>query len=631
MFKYAAIFLLSITCALLCTPLVQVCAARMRVLDVPGERRIHTVPVPRLGGVAVFFALIFAFSACALSDRYLHNILFGHGPRLAGLVAASAVVVLLGALDDAFSLNPALKLAGQVLAALILMLVGAGINFIGGVRLGIFGPALTLLWLLAVTNAFNLIDGLDGLAAGVGAIVSATLFAIFVWLGEVANAMLMAALCGALLGFLRYNFHPARIFLGDSGALLIGFMLAAVSMDTGNRPPAIVAILMPILALGMPLAETGLTVIRRLLRTVHAAGYNPQTRRYEFLVAGKAALFTADRQHIHHRLLDFGFSQRNAVLLLYGISLALGSAAFGIVIYRQINLALLLAAFGVVSVLGIQRLNYSELHLIRKGVLLALLDATVISSRRLKVFADLVFIVASYFVAVVIASGGNLSHEAKASFLQSAPLLTLVQIVALALSGLYRPSYRNGGIGDLLASVKSVLIAITTSWLIVLLVRGSAHFSINRAILDGYLLLTMVIGGRLSFRALEYVFKAQSTGRRRALIYGTGAVGLSALHEIRNNSQLDLLVVGFIDSRLRSRARTLDGLPILDSVVLEDLITNRQVDEVVVATTHLSTQELEHLRKTCRNCGVAIRRFSIGWNDVLPPLPSFANADTAAD
>jgi UDP-GlcNAc:undecaprenyl-phosphate/decaprenyl-phosphate GlcNAc-1-phosphate transferase len=628
MFKYAVIFLVSLVSALVCTPVVGRYAIGMGVMDLPGERRIHSVPVPRLGGIAVFLALVVTFSLCAIGDRYFHNIFFGHSLHLAILIGVSGIVVLIGGLDDVFSLSPGLKLGGQMLAASILMLAGAGISIIGGVRLGIWGLPLTLLWLLAVTNAFNLIDGLDGLAAGIGAIVSATLFANFVCLGDAANAMLVAALGGALLGFLRYNFHPAQIFLGDAGALLIGFILAAVSMDTGNRPPAIVAILTPILALGMPLAETALTVIRRSLRTVRVVGYNPQTGRYEFLFVAKAALFTADRQHIHHRLLDFGLSHRNAVLVLYAISLALGIGALGIVIYRQMNLALLLTAFGLVSLVGIRRLNYGELHLIQKGVLLPLLDSALTSRKKLQMMADLGFIIVSYCAAVLIAAGGMVS-VVKASFLRAVPLFAVTQIAALAFSGLYRRSYRNGGIGDLLASFKSVMIAVAASWLVALLLRGRADFSLNVAMLDTYLLVTMVIGGRLSFRALEYVFKSQRGGHKRALIYGIEDAAMSALHEIRNNPALDLQVVGFVHDSAKAGSRTLDGIPILDLRCLERLIKNHQIDEIVLAETRLPEGYLEHVREACGNSGITIRRFSVDWHEISTRPAYFANAKAA--
>jgi UDP-GlcNAc:undecaprenyl-phosphate/decaprenyl-phosphate GlcNAc-1-phosphate transferase len=618
MFKYTVIFIVSLIAALFCTPMARCLAVRMGVMDLPGERRVHSQPVPRLGGVAVFLSMVLAFIVCTLCDRFFEQVFFGCAARLALLLGAASIVAMVGALDDAFSLRPGVKLAGQAAAAFVLLYVGAGISTIGGIHLGIFGVPLTMVWLLAVTNAFNLIDGLDGLAAGVGVIVSATLFANFIYLEDVASAMLLAALCGALLGFLRYNFHPAQIFLGDSGALLIGFILAAVSMHSGNRPSAVVAIVVPILAMGLPLAETALTTMRRLLRVVRLVGYNRDKDRYEFLFGGGAALFTADRQHIHHKLLDLGLSHRNAVLLLYGISLVLAAAAFGIVIYRQVNLALLLMAFGIVSIVGIRRLDYGELHLLRKGVLLPLLDSTVVYRKELQMLADLAFIVISYFAAILIEAGGTISTEAKQAFLQSVPLVAVTQINVFALSGLYRRSYRSGGIGDVLGSLKSVLFAIAASWLAVTVFHGVVRYSPKLAILDGYLLATMAIGARLSFRVLEYVFKIHSGGHRRAVIYGIGDVGMSVLYEIRNNPELDLMVLGFVNENAGPRPHTLDGLPIFGAQALDDLIEGGQVEEVIVAVQSVSEPRLEHLREICGNAGIMLRRFSIGWHEVTP-------------
>jgi UDP-GlcNAc:undecaprenyl-phosphate GlcNAc-1-phosphate transferase len=624
MYSYTIIFVTSLLCSLLSTPVVRWWAIRMEVIDWPGERRIHSRPVPRLGGVAVFFAVAIAFLVSATCERHFERMFFGPGTRLGVVLAASSIIVLFGALDDAFSFSPGVKLAAQAVSASILMLGGGRISTIGGFHLGILSLPLTLIWLVAITNAFNLIDGLDGLASGVGAIVSAALFANFLYSGDVANAMLLAALCGALIGFLRYNFYPAQIFLGDSGALLIGFVLAAVSMDTGNRPSAVVAIAFPMLALGLPLAETALTMVRRLLRIVRLVRYNPRKDQYEFLFAGKPALFKADRQHIHHRLLDLGLSHRNAVLLLYVISLALSAAAFGIVIYRDVNLALLLGAFGIVSIAGIRLLNYGELHLLRKGMFLPLLDTGLMNRREVQILADLAFIGTSYFAATLIVAGGTFDALTKRIFVQSLPLIAVIQIGAFAITGLYRRSYRLGGLGDALASIKSVLIAVAMSWLACLIIRGSGHPPLSIAILDGYLLATLIIGGRLSFRVLEHVFKTQATGRRRALIYGTGNAGLSALHHIRNNPGLDLRVVGFLDESAGWWSQTLDGVPVFKPRALDDLIQRGQIDEVVLAELSVAELRLEHLRKICAVAGITLRRFSIGWQEVglLPTSPT---------
>jgi UDP-GlcNAc:undecaprenyl-phosphate/decaprenyl-phosphate GlcNAc-1-phosphate transferase len=625
-YKYAAIFIVSLFTALCCTPLVRRFAIRMGVMDLPGERRIHSVPVPRLGGVAVLLALVLAFAFCAISDRYFARVFFGYAGQFTILLVASGVVTLFGGLDDAYSLRPAIKLVAQTAGASILMVVGDGISTIAGIHLGPFGLPLTLVWLLLVTNAFNLIDGLDGLASGIGAIVSATLFADFAYSGDVANAMVLAALCGALLGFLRYNFHPAQIFLGDSGALLIGFILAAVSIHTSNRPSAIVAISVPILALGLPLAETALTTLRRLLRVILVVRYNPDNDRYEFLLGGNAALFTADRRHIHHRLLDLGLTHRNAVLLLYGISLVLGITAFTIVSYRQVNLGLLLGAFGIVAVAGIRRLNYGELQLLRKGVLLPLLDSPLVDRKELQMLADLASIVISYLAAVLIGMGGTFDGRTKKAFLHTVPLVSIVQIGTFVASGLYRRSYRSAGIGDLLASVKSVLIAVLMSWLACLFCLGSQDARFYVEILDGYLLATMVIGGRLSFRMLEHVFKTQAAGRRRALIYGTGNAGMSALHEIRNSPSLDLLVLGFVDERAPSFPRKLSGLPVYGAGALDDLILAGQLDEVILTAFPVSEARLEHLRQMCGRAGVTLQRFWIGWQEVVGSIPPSTSA-----
>ena len=291
-------------CARFLTPPSVRLALRLGAVDRPGEKRkIHTRPTPRLGGVAVaggFYLSVLAFTAPQ--------------PLLAGLLHASLVVALMGAADDCFSLGAPLKLCAQALAALIAWRAGARIAVVTtpfGARpflpLGAWGLPLTLLWMLACTNAVNLIDGLDALAASLTAIGSTSLLIVAAASGEGEIAVLLAALAGSCLGFLPYNRSPARVFLGDTGSQLMGFVLGAASTAGAFKSHAALSFLVPLLALGLPLFDTVFAFSRRALR-----GENP---------------LRADRGHIHHRLVDRGFSQKGAVALLDGVSALLGLAA----------------------------------------------------------------------------------------------------------------------------------------------------------------------------------------------------------------------------------------------------------------------------------------------------------------
>ena len=336
MLKYVLLFASSCLASLFLTPVVRRLATWLGAVDRPdGERRIHDHPVPRLGGVAIHLAVLAAFAVALVSDRIVAQTIFGHERQIVSLAVGATLVMLLGAVDDFRSLSPVAKLLAQLVAGFVVVASGYHVQSLFGVSLGVADVPLTLLWVVAVTNAFNLIDGLDGLAAGVGVIVSATLAAVSIYSLDVAAGLILCAVGGALLGFLRYNFPPASIFLGDSGSLLLGFVFAVVSLGVSDRPTAVVAILVPILALGLPLMETALTVARRMLRGVRIARRDEGEQHYEFLSSGRGTLFTPDRKHIHHRLLDLGVTHRNAVLLLYGVAALFGASALALVLFRR--------------------------------------------------------------------------------------------------------------------------------------------------------------------------------------------------------------------------------------------------------------------------------------------------------
>jgi UDP-GlcNAc:undecaprenyl-phosphate GlcNAc-1-phosphate transferase len=321
--------------ALLATPLARAVARRVGAVDAPGPRRVHGRPVARLGGLALLAAVAGTLAlAAVLGTRPL-------GDRAAWLFAGVSVVVLTGAIDDLRGLGPAPKLVGETVAALLALAGGYGLAgftnpLTGGfVPLGLAGGAVTVVWIVAIANAFNLIDGLDGLAAGVGLIASIALFLIAVFEARPDAAALWAVLGGALAGFLVYNFNPASIFLGDSGSLFLGYLVAVLAIESLEKGPTAVVVLAPILALGLPIMDVVLTVLRRT-----AAG-------------GLRGVIEADRAHIHHRLVDDGLTHRRAVLVLYGICAAFGALAFAAVtVQGPANAAVVAGAVLVVLVVA---------------------------------------------------------------------------------------------------------------------------------------------------------------------------------------------------------------------------------------------------------------------------------------
>jgi UDP-GlcNAc:undecaprenyl-phosphate GlcNAc-1-phosphate transferase len=315
MTTYFVALALALLVSLIATPVVIATARRYGWLDVPTDaRKVHRAPVPRLGGVAVVLAFATPLLGLAVYSNGVSEILYADSAKVLAFLAGGVIIVGLGVYDDLKGANAKLKLAVQSVAAFVVWWAGIRIELLGvplggELELAWLSFPLTWLWIVGVTNALNLIDGLDGLAAGVGLIASTVLFTVALADHAVLMCLVMACLAGALLGFLYFNFNPAKIFLGDSGSMFLGFVLSAVSIWTYRKGATAAALLIPMLALGLPLLDTTLAFVRRVLRKT-----NP---------------FDADREHVHHRLLDLGLSHRNAVFTLYTASgvFALGSLA----------------------------------------------------------------------------------------------------------------------------------------------------------------------------------------------------------------------------------------------------------------------------------------------------------------
>lgn len=313
------------------TPVVKSFAQKVGAVDVPRDaRRMHKVPIPRLGGLAIFLGFIISVLAFADITYQLQGILLG-----------AVIIVVLGALDDVTPLPAMLKFVVQIIASLIPIMHGVVISCISNPNLFSSNPywhlgwlaiPVTILWIVAVTNAVNLIDGLDGLAIGVSSISSLTVLAIAMIVAEENVAVVMAALLGACIGFMPYNMNPAKIFMGDTGSTFLGFVLACISIQGLFKFYAVISFVVPFLILGLPIFDTAFAFIRRI-----AHGQNPMS---------------PDRSHVHHRLIDMGLNQKQAVAVLYVISAILGLAAVVLTTGGELKALVLLVALMLVGVVA---------------------------------------------------------------------------------------------------------------------------------------------------------------------------------------------------------------------------------------------------------------------------------------
>lgn len=312
------------------------------------SRSIHTTPIPRLGGVAIFLAFNTGLMLLLIAYEQM-----GRNPEalklmLLKIMPAAGVMFTLGLLDDVFDLKAWMKFAVQVAAAMMLYNNGLRIQelqFLSSLGVTGLGTAvsigLTILWVVGITNAFNLIDGLDGLAAGSAFFATSAVFVVALLAGNTPVALITVGLVAAITGFLRFNFHPASIFLGDSGSLFMGFMLSAVALAGVQKSPTLVAVALPVVACGLPILDTTVAIMRRLL-------------------SGKP-VFSSDREHIHHKLMDRGLSQRQVVIMLYGVSALCAFLSLFLLAPGGGALALVIAVMSVGAWMGLQQLDYREL------------------------------------------------------------------------------------------------------------------------------------------------------------------------------------------------------------------------------------------------------------------------------
>lgn len=335
---YMLAFSIALAVAYFITPRVKDLAIKLGALDAPDDRKVHTRPIPRMGGLAIYAGFVLAVLASMHVSR-----------EIMGLLVGGTVILIVGIIDDLKPLPARVKLLGQIVAAAVLVMFDIRIEWLTNpfgemLYVDYLAIPLTIIWVVSLTNTVNLIDGLDGLAAGVSTIASITILLVALQQNFVAVAILTAALAGSAFGFLQHNFNPAKIFMGDTGSMFLGYMLAAISILGAVKSAATIALIVPIVALGLPILDTAFAIIRRYM-------------------SGRP-IFKPDKGHLHHRLLEMGLTQKQAVLLMYVISGCLGLSAIALTEVNKsfgilIVLVLLSAAFVGARKIGVLKATKS--------------------------------------------------------------------------------------------------------------------------------------------------------------------------------------------------------------------------------------------------------------------------------
>jgi len=569
------------------TPLMARVAVWVGAMDIPDARKVHNRPIPRLGGLAVVSSIAVVFGAAPWLSAG-HWALPPYLARALGIGVLPILLVSIG--DDIRRVSARRKLAAHVLGAVSAVALGislAPVVHLFGVpiEIGWFAVPLSVLWIVGVTNAFNLIDGLDGLSTGLALIAAASMAAVFAIVGQSNMVGVSLVLAGALLGFLPYNLHPARLFLGDTGATAIGFCLAAFALRGGSTLSSGFAALLPVFILGLPIADTLIALARRILR------------RMEHRTGG---VFEPDRDHLHHRLLALGVEYGRAVLLLHAAGLVCAGAALFSIFLNVRQAALMVSALLLAGIVGVRRLGYDEFAFIRRGTVLNVYDLPVVKRGFFVVLVDLVFTFAAAYVAVGLKTDDWLLSAVKSQVIDITTTLAPVTALVFSWRGMYRGNWRVAGLQDLTRITVAVAMA-TGGGAFLVGVFSSHEYPLSLFVIYGVVSLLLTVSIRASYVILASSVQRSSHQGVPVLIYGAGRRGVAAARELYQNQSLKLRPVGFIDDDWHMRHRIVAGLPVMGTGRdMERALRDAAAVGVVISSRRISADRLERAAEVCR-------------------------------
>lgn len=590
MFAAAASFVL----AVVSTPLVGGLARRAGMVAKPKIDRWHKKPTAMFGGVAIWFSV--------MASHLILLPLTAYGWRI---VIASTFLFMVGLIDDLIHIKPYQKLVGQIMGSAYVVYYGLTLPWTSSSSLNV---ALTIFWLIGITNAVNLLDNMDGLAAGIGIIASGFLALSFITTGQMTEALVLATFAAALLGFLIYNSNPASIFMGDCGSMFVGFFLASAALVnvSGGRSRSFVPVLaVPILVLFIPIFDTTFVTILRKL-------------------SGRSAS-QGGRDHTSHRLVALGMSERHAVWMLYGFAALSGVLAVSV---QRMKLDVSLAAIAGFTILltllgvylaGVKVYDDTEAALaLKEKPLYGFLVDLSYKRRIFEVLLDLILIILAYWSAYAVKFGAFSGSSAWRLFLRTLPVLVFVKMATFLVLGVYRGLWRYTSLDDLIVFAKGVLFSSIVSVLVILFAFRFEGFSRTVFLIDGILMFLFLAGSRTAFRLFRQLLPVTSaTGGRRVLIYGAGDGGELLLRELLNNRELQYSPVGFVDDDPAKDGKVIHGLKVFGgNGDLPNICRRHHVKEVLISSLKMSPERIEEVLGMCREHEIALRRMRITIEDL---------------
>ena len=567
---FLAAFGIALLSSLILVPMIRRASLRWGYLTSPREDRWHTNPTSSLGGIGIFGA--FLVSVVSISLLYGNNLEIRWG-----LLAGSGLVFLLGLYDDLKPITPPAKLVGQILAAALVVFLGYTTQFFtpripNDDLAQIPNILLTFIWLVGITNAINLLDNMDGLAGGLSLITAAILSFLFWRVNNQSLLTVSVALGGSILGFLIFNFPPASIFMGDSGSLFLGFTLAVLAVARQPQASNVFAVMgVPTLLFLLPILDTALVTFTRILR-----GQSP--------VQG-------GRDHASHRLIAFGLSERQAVLVLYGVALVSGVLAMALeslnYYFSLILVPLLVMSLTLLTAyLGGLKIRLGEPSPGQDRAITRLFLNLTYRRRLLEIILDFFLIGIAYYLAFMIGFDLSLSQENLNVFLQSLPIAWGGAFLALFYFGVYRGMWRYVGVDDLVRYIKAALGGVALIAVPVLFLYSPRIYPPVILILFGVFLFLGLAASRSSFKVLDQVYAPQVRDQeQRILICGAGDAGEMALRWILMNPGLGLKPVGFLDEDTFKAGRQIHGIEVLGNFEqLGDVLLEKNIDGVIITS-----------------------------------------------
>jgi UDP-GlcNAc:undecaprenyl-phosphate GlcNAc-1-phosphate transferase len=589
--RLASTFIMAFACAVALVPVCRRVAIRFGYVARPKADRWHRRQTALLGGVAI--------GAIALAGGSLVD----DTGQLGLLLATGAAVFILGLVDDLYTLKPSTKLVVEIAVASTLVYFDYRLHWVESLTLD---SMLTLFWIVGITNAFNLLDNMDGLCAGIALIASAGMLVAFVESGDAVATRYVVILMGALAGFLVYNFHPASIFMGDTGSLFVGMTLAVLALQpaaglrAGSGLLSVVGA--PMLLLLIPIFDTTLVTVMRLL-----SGRKPSQ---------------GGRDHSSHRLVAVGLPERTAVVVLW----ALGGLGGLIGVALRVEGSGLggPAAAGFVLAMGIFAVYLSRVRvydeadvaLIRAGKITPFVDDLMYKRRAGEVLLDLCLVALSYNLAYRLRFEGPDYSIYFPEFLRSLPVVTAGQMLALFAVGAYRGVWRYFGLMDAVSFAKGVVLGTAGVVTALVFLFRFENYSRGVFVIYAVLLLLTLTGSRASFRLMSEFIRRRSAGER-LVIYGAGGGGTVVVREILQDER-HYRVLGFIDDDIKKQRLRVLGYPVLGRFeTLEVLVRERAIDAVVVSVREIDPERMREIEELCATHHVALSRLHFRFEQLV--------------